>query len=112
MSNKQTSRSQEQVCAKKELEKLLNLAEPELRDGEPETEESQLETPKLLLPPQLPKWQFIKGQKYQIEAYFRTTAILRFLRDEGIHHIFQSLGGGWLTSYTDPQLVGICIAEC
>lgn len=48
------------------------------------------------------RWTFEPGAIYEIDDHR-----LRFLRKEGIHHIFQSAVRGvkWLTSYTDSQLV-------
>ena len=37
---------------------------------------------------------------------------LRFLRDEGEHHIFQSPTGGWLESFTDIQLMDWRVTPC
>ena len=37
---------------------------------------------------------------------------LRYVRDEGCHHIFESPTGGWLESFTDFQLLDIEIKPC
>lgn len=36
---------------------------------------------------------------------------LRYLETQSGHHIFQSVKGGWLTSYTDVQLLGVYVNE-
>lgn len=35
----------------------------------------------------------------------------RFLRKDGIHHIFREVRGGWTRTYTDAQLIGKNIQE-
>ncbi len=62
-------------------------------------------------------WKFKKGELYKITPLTRSGSesfvfhhiALRFLRNEGRHHIFQSQNGGWLTCYTDAQLVDAVI---
>ena len=42
---------------------------------------------------------------------WESDCIFRFLRKEGIHHIFCEVRGGWTRTYTDAQLVGKHIQE-
>ena len=37
--------------------------------------------------------------------------IFEYLKDEGIHHCFREVRGGWSRTYTDAQLVGKNVKE-
>ena len=37
---------------------------------------------------------------------------LRYVRDEGGHHVFESPTGGWLECFTDFQLLDVEIKPC
>ena len=49
-------------------------------------------------------WEFEEGGVYQIGQGISQRALLIYLRDEGIHHVFRSYRAAWLTTYTDQQL--------
>ena len=55
--------------------------------------------------PTLKRWKFEPGRGYYIGG-----KKLRFLRDVGMNHLFQS-SIGWLTCWTDAQLVGVEVKE-
>jgi len=57
---------------------------------------------------------FVPGKTYKIRALgrFGTREKLRYLRKEGIHHVFQHPVAGWRTSYTDAQLVTAQVKAC
>lgn len=68
---------------------------------------------------------FIEGKCYRIytgkNAYdkkipsggisWEHDCIFRFLRKEGIHHMFREVRGGWTRTYTDAQLIGKNVQE-
>lgn len=56
--------------------------------------------------PPRPERKFEPGRAYLVEDQ-----PLRYLRKEGKHHLFRGPGGGWLTAFTDAQLVGATILE-
>ncbi|MBQ9527249.1 MAG: helix-turn-helix transcriptional regulator [Fretibacterium sp.] len=51
-----------------------------------------------------PRPEFMPGEIYSLDM-----ETLQSVRKEGIHHMFMSPSGGWLTSYTDAQLIGVYI---
>ena len=51
---------------------------------------------------ELKRHEFQPGKKYEIRGGTK----LKFLRKEGIHHVFQG-PGGWLETWTDAQLAGV-----
>ena len=62
---------------------------------------------------------FKPGKLYKLTSDNRSAKLdvpkrkkLRYVRDEGIHHIFESPTGGWLESFTDFQLLDITIKPC
>ena len=57
--------------------------------------------------PKSRRWEFQKGEIYQIGQSASPKALLVYLRDEGIHHVFKSYRVAWLTAYTDQQLHGM-----
>lgn len=54
----------------------------------------------------LKRWDFTPGGKYNIGGM-----MFRFMRKVGPHHLFRHIGGGWLTCWTDAQLVGVEVKE-
>lgn len=46
------------------------------------------------------RWHFTVGDKYDIDG-----VKLRYVKKEGVHHIFTAVRGGYRVSYTDAQLV-------
>ena len=52
-------------------------------------------------------WEFEENGVYQIGQGALSKALLVYLRDEGIHHVFKSYRVAWLTAYTDQQLHGM-----
>ena len=50
----------------------------------------------------------IKGYGTLARAEHET---LRYTRKSGKHHMFKHPTGGWLTSFTDTQLIGVVITE-
>ena len=51
------------------------------------------------------------GKNLSQGASWERDCTFRFLRKEGIHHIFREVSGGWTRTYTDAQLVGKNIQE-
>ena len=63
-----------------------------------------------------PAYEFKAGKLYKFLVGGRhgekiSRERLRFIRDEGKHHVFQHPVGGWVTCFTDPQLCGAKIKE-
>ena len=68
-------------------------------------------------PPVPPRSTFARGKRYEIRGSVRGSRdasstsetfrplVATYLRKEGIHHVFRG-PGGWLTTWTDAQLVG------
>lgn len=66
---------------------------------------------------QIKEWHFVPGKVYRLGRVFSSDdggrdpydkgTKLRYLGKQGVHHIFQSTKAGWLTSYTDVQLMGV-----
>ena len=52
-----------------------------------------------------------KGKTPPYSLSWEYDCTFRFLRKEGIHHIFREVRGGWTRTYTDAQLVGKNIQE-
>ena len=71
--------------------------------------------------PAPPRSTFVRGKRYEIRGSVRgsrdaasTSDVFRpvggtYLRKEGVHHVFKG-PGGWLTTWTDAQLVGKKVA--
>ena len=57
--------------------------------------------------PKSRRWEFQKGEIYQIGQSASPKALLVYLRDEGIHHVFKSYRVAWITTFTNSQLHGI-----
>ena len=65
-------------------------------------------------------WKFQNGKVYELRPRCRLSPALekdgrarslRFLRDQGPHHIFSSVKADWLESFTDLQLMDYAIEE-
>ncbi|MBQ7262718.1 MAG: transcriptional regulator [Synergistaceae bacterium] len=62
-----------------------------------------------------PRSTFVRGKRYEIrgsmrgsreaDASWMSHTVVTYLRKEGVHHMFRG-PGGWLTAWTDAQLVG------
>ena len=52
-------------------------------------------------------WEFEENGVYQIGQGALSKALLVYLRDEGIHHVFKSYRVAWITTFTNSQLHGI-----
>ena len=68
--------------------------------------------------PTLPKeisFSFIGGKKYVITdspiKILDEVKMLVYLKKDGKHHMFRNYLGGWITCYTDQQLIGKTIKE-
>ena len=65
--------------------------------------------------PAPPRSTFVRGKRYEIrgsmrgsreaDASWMSHTVVTYLRKEGSHHVFRG-PGGWLTTWTDAQLVG------
>ena len=49
-----------------------------------------------------------ENNKFEVDV---SEYLFEFVKDEGIHHCFKSVQGGWTRTYTDAQLVGKQIKE-
>ena len=70
----------------------------------PLVKEQRTYGPAMLPHRELKRWSFTEGVEYSIDE-----VKYKFLRKEGIHHIFMRSGFSWLTTYTDNQLVGAAV---
>ena len=65
--------------------------------------------------PQEVSFSFIGGKTYFINDTPKQSSdernYLVYLRKEGKHHMFRNYLGGWITCFTDPQLIGKSIKE-
>ena len=53
-----------------------------------------------------PPIRFEAGEVILISVPNSSPMLLRYLGKRGRHHLFVSVPGGWLTAYTDQQLIG------
>ena len=65
--------------------------------------------------PQEVSFSFIGGKKYLIAdspiKILDEVKMLVYLKKDGKHHMFRNYLGGWITCYTDQQLIGKTVEE-
>ena len=91
-----------------------SLSFDEFVNGRPVKVKSEEPVP-LPIRPQEVSFSFIGGKTYFINDTPKQSSdernYLVYLRKEGKHHMFRNYLGGWITCFTDPQLIGKTITE-
>lgn len=118
MSDSGRKRAQGKAKAMRALKSLFTAS-----TDTPPAAPKKLSPPKKEIIPVLKEWQFTPGRLYRIHGRLingltpESTAererleTLRFLRDEGKHHMFISPRGYWRTTFTDAQLARTKITQ-
>ena len=84
------------------LAKLLGIPYEDVSTAAQNNSGAQVHVKKLC------KRKFIPNLSYRFQIDdVHEDKILRYVRKEGVHHIFQSPLGGWLICFTDRQLIGV-----
>ena len=94
---------------------LLGVDAPQPKEAPPRKVSAAPAPKPVTEPPRYVAPTFVKGKRYEISEQSHRPDIARpvtgtYLRKEGKHHVFKG-PGGWLTTWTNAQLVGKRIEE-